>query len=287
MVDLNELTPLITPAELHAHLADPRLRIVDCRFLLPKPEQGLADYQQAHLPGAVYAHLDRDLSSPVVPGATGRHPLPTPEALAERLGQWGISNDSYVVVYDNQDGSMAAARLWWLLRWLGHDAVAVLNGGLSAWQKRGLPTETATPASTSALFVASPRAELAVSRNDIAQALDNPRLTLLDARAGERFRGEIEPIDKRAGHIPGARSLPLAELVSDGQLRPPDALRQRILTALGDTPPAEAVAYCGSGVTACHLLLAAEAAGLEGIRLFPGSWSEWISDDRLPIAVGP
>jgi thiosulfate/3-mercaptopyruvate sulfurtransferase len=283
---LFELKPLITPAALHAHLSHPKLRIVDCSFALAKPEQGLKDYATAHLPGAVYAHLDRDLSGKVVPGVTGRHPLPDPEQLTERLGQWGIGNTDFVVAYDQQDGSMAAARLWWLLRWLGHESVAVLDGGLSAWRAAGLPLSAQVEAPAPAHFSGTPHDTLTFSRAQVVASLGSPSLALLDARAPERFRGEVEPIDKRAGHIPGARSLPLSRLVTDGRLASPGALREQFDDVLKGIHPEQSVAYCGSGVTACQLLLAASVAGIDGIRLFPGSFSEWIADEQQPVAVG-
>jgi thiosulfate/3-mercaptopyruvate sulfurtransferase len=283
---LFELTPLITPAALHAHLSHPKLRIVDCSFALAKPEQGLKDYAAAHLPGAVYAHLDRDLSGEVIPGVTGRHPLPDPQQLTERLGRWGIGNTDFVVAYDQQDGSMAAARLWWLLRWLGHESVAVLDGGLSAWRAAGLPLSAQVEAPAPAHFSGAPHEALTFSRAQVIASLGDPSIALLDARAPERFRGDVEPIDKRAGHIPGARSLPLNRLVADGRLASPRVLREHFDQVLKGIHPEQAVAYCGSGVTACQLLLAASAAGIDGIRLFPGSFSEWIADEQQPVAVG-
>jgi thiosulfate/3-mercaptopyruvate sulfurtransferase len=277
--------PLISAASLAEQLSHPRLRLVDCRFSLAEPQQAYVDYAAAHLPNAVYAHLERHLSGPLVPGVSGRHPLPNPADLSDRLGQWGIGNEDFVVVYDNTDGSMAAARLWWLLRWLGHEAVAVLDGGLSAWRAAGLPVTSDLPKLSPAQFIPHVQEAMTVTREQV----DTLRLgsgVLLDARARERFRGDVEPIDKRAGHIPGARSLPFGKLVSNGRLSAAGTLRKEFTAVLEGADISRTVAYCGSGVTACVLLLAAESAGISGIRLYPGSFSEWIADGVQPVAVG-
>lgn len=274
---------LIEPAELTPHLRDPRWVIVDCRFDLADPDAGRRGYDQGHIPGAVYAHLDNDLSGPRT-SASGRHPLPDPQVLAATLGGWGISADSIVVAYDDRSGAMAA-RLWWLLRWLGHDAVAVLNGGLAAWRQAGLPLDTAPAEPTPARFVAQPRPELIAEADELLSAGD--RLRLLDARAAPRFRGEVEPIDPVAGHIPGAVNHPFdRNLDADGRFLPRERLAEALRSALGGAPPAQVVSSCGSGVTACHTLLALEHVGLTGARLYPGSWSEWIRDPSRPVARG-
>lgn len=277
-------SPLVSPARLAALATQPNVRVVDCRFSLNDVNQGRNAYEAAHVPGAVYADLNQDLSGPVTAGS-GRHPLPLPEAFAEWLGRNGIGNEHVVVAYDAADGSMAAARCWWLLRYLGHDAVFVLDGGFAAYQREGYATtrEASTHAPTQ--FLARPRPELIVDRSAVAAA-STTGTTLLDARAPERFRGEVEPIDKRAGHIPAARSLPIGALADGGRLRPSAELQPLFAQALAGAAPETTVAYCGSGVTACQLLLAAEAAGYSGMRLYPGSWSEWITDPASPIATG-
>jgi thiosulfate/3-mercaptopyruvate sulfurtransferase len=278
-------TPSVSAEELASVLAEPSTVIVDCRFSLADPEAGRRAYLAGHVPGAVYAHLDDDLSGPKIAGKTGRHPLPDPDRLRETLGGWGIGEGVNVVVYDDMGGAMAA-RLWWLLRWLGHDAVSVLDGGWPAWLANGGASSSEPPTRTRASFVPRVRPELCVDADEVARLLQRSDHRLLDARASERFRGEVEPIDPVAGHIPGARSLPLGDNLDAGKLRDPDAIRTRFARELGDVPAARAVAYCGSGVTACHLILAAEHAGLPGLRLYPGSWSEWIVDESRPVARG-
>jgi thiosulfate/3-mercaptopyruvate sulfurtransferase len=277
--------PVVSAEELAALLDQPSTVIVDCRFSLADPEAGRRAYLAGHIPGAVYAHLDDDLSGPKLPGKTGRHPLPEPARLAETLGAWGVTDGVQVVAYDDVGGAMAT-RLWWLLRWLGHDAVAVLDGGLPAWLASGGPTSTTADAPRPAVFVPRARPALVADADEVARLAERSDHRLLDARAAERFRGEVEPIDPVAGHIPGARSLPLGENLDAAKLRDRAAIRARFARALGDVPPERAVAYCGSGVTACHLIWAAEVAGLPGMRLYPGSWSEWITDPRRPVARG-
>lgn len=277
-------TTLIDAASLHARLDDPHWVVVDCRFSLMDTEAGRRAYQDGHLPGARYAHLDEDLSGPITP-ATGRHPLPDPARLARKLGEWGIGPGTQVVTYDDMGGMLAAARLWWLLRWLGHEAVAVLDGGFPAWQRAGLPLTTELPVVQPKTFGARPDDRLWLTT---AQVQSLPaEMVLLDARMAMRFRGEMEPIDPVAGHIPGSVNLPTeGNLTPDGHFLPLAELRARFATILGDRPPAAVVHSCGSGVTACHNLLAMEAAGLRGSRLYAGSWSEWIRDPVRPVATG-
>jgi thiosulfate/3-mercaptopyruvate sulfurtransferase len=277
--------PLIDPVRLFEKLEARNLRVVDCRFSLSDPEQGTRLYAISHLPGATYAHLERDLSSPVVPGETGRHPLPELSRFAEFLGRSGIGNDSDVVVYDDAGGAMAA-RLWWLLRYVGHDRVAVLDGGFPAWVAAGFPVSSEVVTRTRAHFQVNPRAELVADAEEVEALRTRDDSRLFDARAPERFRGDVEPIDKVAGHIPGARSLPFAGNLRDGRFLPPEELKKRFLDALDGVPIERAVAYCGSGVTACHHVLAAEQAGLSGLRLYPGSWSEWIASGARPVGKG-
>jgi thiosulfate/3-mercaptopyruvate sulfurtransferase len=275
---------LIDAATLHAHLDDPRWVVMDCRFSLMDTGAGRRAYAESHLPGACYAHLDEDLSSPVTP-ATGRHPLPDPARLARRLGEWGIGPGTQVVTYDDMGGMLAAARLWWLLRWLGHKAAAVLDGGFPAWQRAGLPLTATSPVVQPAPFEARPDDRLWLTTAQIL-ALPSEHV-LLDARTTARFRGEMEPIDPVAGHIPGALNLPTeGNLSADGHFLPLAALRARFTTLLAERPPTAMVHSCGSGVTACHNLLAMEAVGLRGSRLYAGSWSEWIRDPARPVATG-
>ena len=277
-------TTLIDASTLHAHRNDPNWVVIDCRFSLADPEAGRRAYRDSHLPGAHYAHLDEDLSDPITP-TTGRHPLPDPERLAQKLGAWGIDHDTQVVAYDDMGGMLAAARLWWLLRWLGHTACAVLDGGLPAWRRAGLPLTAEIPAARPTAFVSRPDDRLWMSTEQVL-ALSSTEV-LLDARAAARYRGEMEPIDPVAGHIPGALNLPTdGNLTPEGHFLPVAALRERFAAALDDRAPATVIHACGSGVTACHNLLAMEAAGLGGSRLYAGSWSEWIRDPQRVVAVG-
>jgi thiosulfate/3-mercaptopyruvate sulfurtransferase len=276
---------LISVDELTALLPAKEVVVVDCRFSLKNPDEGFAKYSAGHIPGARYAHLDRDLSGPVVPGVTGRHPLPDPAALAQRFSAWGIDADRHVIAYDDSVGAFAA-RLWWLLLWLGHDAVSVLDGGLLAWQARNLPVETAAPTVEPASFVPHLRPELVVDAEEVERVRTRDDHRLLDARGPARFRGDEEPIDPVAGHIPGARSFPFLDHTEAGHLRSAADIRASFAAALGHVPAENAIAYCGSGVTAAHLVLAGAHAGLGRVRLYPGSWSEWITDASRPVATG-
>jgi thiosulfate/3-mercaptopyruvate sulfurtransferase len=277
---------LIDVDSLAAGLADPSLRIVDCRFDLGDPDAGAALFRRSHIPGAVYAHLDTDLSGPRAPW-TGRHPLPEPEALAATFGRLGIGAGVQVVAYDDS-GGVYAARLWWLLRWLGHPAAAVLDGGLAAWRAAGRPLATDAVMPAPCRFDAAPRPAAHVSADEVAALLARAGCLLLDARSAERYQGRVEPLDPRAGHVPGATHHHYAQnLGSDGRFLPPAALRAAFERLLGSRPPAALVSMCGSGVTACHTLLALEVAGLPGARLYPGSWSEWCRDPARPVATGP
>jgi thiosulfate/3-mercaptopyruvate sulfurtransferase len=254
-------------------------RVVDCRAVLQNPDEARAAYAAGHLPGAVFADLEEDLSGSVVPGSTGRHPLPDRAALAARLSAWGIGNDTQIVAYDAGPG-MFAARLWWLVRWLGHDAVAVLDGGLAAWQRAGMPVSTDTPAIEPAEFAVRDPLTHVVSTREVAAAL--PDLELLDARDEARFRAEQEPIDPVAGHIPGAYCLPFqGNLRGDGSFRAADELRTRFAPHVASGRPV--VCYCGSGVTAAHNVLAMVHGGLPEPALYAGSWSEWIVDPARPV----
>lgn len=273
---------LIDVSTLAANLGHPDWAIFDCRFDLMNPTAGFAAYAEGHIPGARYADLDSDLSAEVT-ARTGRHPLPDPTTLAQKLGAWGVDRMVQVVVYDADNGAFAS-RLWWLLRWLGHDAVAVLDGGYRAWTGAAGAVTTAPPSRAARVFEPELRAQLAVTVDEVAAGSGGP---LIDARSPERFRGDAEPIDPVAGHIPGALNLPLQGNL-DGRDRYLSAaeLRARYAGALGEAPPEAAIHYCGSGVSACHNVLAMEHAGLAGSRLYVGSWSEWIRDPARPVATG-
>lgn len=277
-------TTLVDAETLAGALGRDDLVVIDCRFSLAEPGAGEAAWRDAHVPGARYAHLDRDLSGPHRPGA-GRHPWPGAADFTATLGRWGVTPRRQVVAYDAGDGAIAA-RLWFLLRALGHRSVAVLDGGWARWTALGLPTGCDVPAP------ATPQAYAA--EFDVARLLDVAQVQahlargglLVDARGGERFRGEVEPIDSRAGHVPGAVSRPYADNLVDGRFKPPSQLATEFRDLIGARQAADVVAMCGSGVTACHHLLAMEHAGLPSAKLFTGSWSGWIEDDARPIATG-
>jgi thiosulfate/3-mercaptopyruvate sulfurtransferase len=278
-------TTLISTADLAARLDDPCFVIVDVRHDLAQPDAwGESEYRRAHLPGARFAHLDRDLSAPKS-GTNGRHPLPGPEACCRAFGRLGIDATKQVVAYDQGSG-MYAARLWWMLRWLGHDAAAVLDGGCAAWVREGRPVTAATPPVAAATLVAR-RGGPVVDAQAVADSLAQRSMLLIDARGRERFRGDVEPIDPVAGHIPGAINRPYLEnLNADGTFKPADTLRAEFDAIVGDRAATAVVHTCGSGVSACHNLLAMEYAGLGGGGLYAGSWSEWCADPARPIVRG-
>lgn len=288
MANDNTWRTLIDAATLNAHLEDAALVVVDCRFDLADTGRGERDYGLSHIPGAFYAHLDRDLSSPITPDS-GRHPLPVVDRLVDWLGRLGIGRETQVVAYDDSGGTMAV-RLWWLLRWLGHDRVAVLDGGWQQWLAGGHPQQAQVNApGASARFGGRPDWSQVVTSEVIAEQLETGTgdLGVMDARSAERYRGDQEPIDPVAGHIPGAFNLPLSgNLAADGRFLAAEELRARYLHAIGNRHPDSIAAMCGSGVTACHNLLAMEIAGLHGGRLYAGSWSEWIRDPDRPVATG-
>jgi thiosulfate/3-mercaptopyruvate sulfurtransferase len=272
-------THLISSQTLAENYNNPDWVLVDCRFDLTNPAWGFQDYQRAHIPGAVYAHLDHDLSSPITP-QTGRHPLPSPEDFKARMETWGISHNSQVVVYDTTGGGFAG-RLWWMLRFFNHPAVALLNGGFAAWQREGLPTKSGIEHRQPVKIEESltSRMEMMVDAHEVDRIRQDPDYCLLDARAPERFRGEVEPLDTIAGHIPGAENRFHGQNIqADGTFKSLELLRREFQEILGEVPPERLVVYCGSGVTSCHHLIAMEAAGLTGARLYVGSWSEWIRD---------
>ena len=279
-------TTLISTEEVARRLHDPALVLVDCRYNLSDVDAGERAFRAAHLPGARFLHLDRDLSGERT-GRNGRHPLPDATALARSLGRTGIDASKQVVAYDQNNG-MWASRLWWLLHWLGHNAAAVLDGGIDKWIAEGRLVTQDKPDVRPARFV--PGAEGAVASSaDIVRDLSRPArsLTIIDARAPERYRGDIEPLDPVAGHIPGAINRPYGvNLTPQGTFKPAELLRAEFTAQLGPTSPAVVIHQCGSGVTACHNVLAMAIAGLPGSRLYPGSWSEWVSDPTRPVVRG-
>jgi len=277
--------PLVDVETLARHIGAADWVVVDCRFTLTDPTAGRAAYDRGHIAGARYAHLDDDLARR--PRANeGRHPLPNPQRFAETLGHWGIDGNTMVVAYDEASGAIAA-RLWWLLRWLGHRRCAVLDGGLAAWVAAGQPVEQTAPSFTPRHYELREANGTAVVATHEVAARQAAGDLLVDARAAPRYRGEQEPIDPKAGHVPGARNRPFsANVTAAGVFRPPAELRAELSQLIGGSDASGVIAMCGSGVTACHLLLALEVAGLAGGRLYAGSWSEWIRDPARPISVG-
>jgi thiosulfate/3-mercaptopyruvate sulfurtransferase len=272
---------------LARHLCGADWIIIDCQHDLAYPAAGPAAFAAGHIPGAQHAHLDTDLSdkSPGPQGEfRGRHPLPTRETFVETLRRWGVNTTSQVVAYDAQ-GGMFAARLWWMLRWVGHDAVAVLDGGLPAWQHLGQSLETMATSRPRGTFTPGPSLARSVTVDELLTNLEPGQCTVLDARAPERFRGENETLDPVGGHIPGAKNRFFKDnLQADGCFKPASQLHAEFSALL--CVPEHSVMQCGSGVTACHNLLAMEVAGLGGAALYPGSWSEWCSDPARPVATG-
>lgn len=277
-------TTLVDAATLAAHATDSTWLIVDVRHQLADTAYGQRVYAEGHIPGAVFLHCDADLSG-LMCGTNGRHPLPSPEKLAARLGEIGVGAETQVVVYDDAQG-MIAGRLWWLLRWLGHDKVAVLDGGLPAWLAAGGQLTTVLPHSEHASFMARVRDAL-VDADYVQDFLEKSHIYLVDARSPDRYRGENETIDPVGGRLPGAVNRFFREnLQADGCYKPADQLRAEWLAALAGTAPDQVVHYCGSGVSACHNILAMEIAGLPGSRLYAGSWSEWCTQSSRPMAQG-
>ncbi|MFD1261606.1 sulfurtransferase [Entomomonas asaccharolytica] len=281
------LAQLINCEKLAKHLNDKNLIIFDCRFSLEDTSYGEQSYQAGHIPNAVFIDLDKDLSSPVIKGKTSRHPLPDPNLLIEKLAQCGLNNDSKVVIYDNGP-SPFASKMWWSLVWLGkRDNVFLLDGGFKAWQAAGLPITSDKSPVHIGNFIGQPDDTLLINANDLEKKLGDDQLTLLDARALPRFRGEVEPMDPIAGHIPGATCANFMEnLDNDGLFLTIPKLQQRFQTLIKDKPLAKVFAYCGSGVSACHNLFALCLAGYPLVPLYAGSWSEWINDPQRPIATG-
>ena len=278
-------TTLISATALADNIDNKSWAVFDCRFSLADGEVGPKAYRRSHIPGARYAHLNQDLSAPVK-YYTGRHPLPSFTALAKQLGLWGVGNRSQVVVYDDAGGAFAG-RMWWLLRSMGHDAVAVLDGGLPAWRKSGLPLTTVLPKYAACEFRTYPDDSRWLAAAQVEDGLAARRITLIDARTPERFLGLQEPIDPVAGHVPKALNRPFQlNLGSDGRFLPAGQLQEQFKRLIGSSSPEQVVHMCGSGVTACHNLLAMEVAGLTGSRLYAGSWSEWIVNRNRGVARG-
>ncbi|KAA3645549.1 MAG: sulfurtransferase [Chloroflexi bacterium] len=276
---------LISVNELQTQSGNKEWVIVDCRFSLDDTEYGRKAYLQAHIPGAVYAHLDEDLSGQIIPGKTSRHPLPSIDEFVDKLSNWGIDENVQVVVYDDLSGAYAA-RLWWMLRWLGHNAVAVLDGGWAAWQAAKFDTVSGEEGNQPRTFSPSLQDELAADADKVLGVLLDPNYVVVDSRGPERYRGDEEPIDPVAGHIPGAVNLPYAGNVNETGFKTPDELRGRFASLLEKHAAENLIFYCGSGVTAAHNALAVLHAGLGEAKIYPGSWSEWITDDSRPIKTG-
>jgi len=278
-------TSLVSTRELADNLNSPDWVIVDCRFDLTDPSKGERDYKNGHIPGAVYAHQDLHLASPVTE-ITGRHPLPDPEKFVEDVRNWGINNSSQVVVYDSTNGGMAA-RLWFLLKYYGHEDVAMLNGNLPQWMAEGRALEKGETRIPRGDFVGQPKSSMVISTADVKAMLGSKEHILIDSRSPERYRGDVEPIDKVAGHIPGAINRFFGNnLDAAGLFKSPETLKAEFMQLLGGIKPEEAVVYCGSGPTSCHNLIAMAYAGLPLARDYAGSWSEWIRDPSNPVEKG-
>lgn len=277
---------LISTQELYNNLGKKNWTVIDCTFYLDDTERGRMEFLEAHIPGAVYAHLDDDLSGPVIKGRTGRHPLPQLKTVKETFSGLGIDQNTQVVAYDSRNGAIAAVRLWWMLRWLGHKAAAVLDGGFQKWNSEKRPLSSGKSSTTRKSFVPTPQPSLIADLKEVEIARNNPTIPLIDARANERYLGLNEPIDVIAGHIPGALNLPHEELISDkGTFKSSEHLQQLYRILFNENQSQNSIVYCGSGVTSIMHLLAMEHIGLRGGRLYVGSWSEWITDKNRPVAT--
>ncbi len=275
---------LIDTATLADNLGDPEWRIFDVRHDLMNPDLGRSQYAEGHLPGASFVPMDVELSGEKI-GKTGRHPLPDANDFMATLGEWGIRPGQQIVVYDGS-GGMYAGRLWWMLRWMGHYSVAVLDGGITKWEKEGRPLTAEVPHFAPATYKGAPRT-MHVDADFVQANLGKSEVTVIDARAAGRYAGIGEIIDPVGGHIPGALNRPFSEnLTKDGTYKAPEVLAKEFAALLGNRSPKQIVHQCGSGVSACHNILAMEIAGLAGSRLYPGSWSEWCQDPARPVATG-
>ena len=272
---------LVSVNDLYKNLENPDWVVIDCHFILSKPDEGRTAYFDGHIPRAVYAHLDQDLSSKVIPGKTGRHPLPDIDVFSETVSNWGIDDEVQAVAYDDAGGTIAA-RLWWLLKWLGHDTVAVLNGGLKAWKEAEYPLEKNPNINRRRNFVPAPRPEMIFDLSQFSSNLPED-IQIIDSRAPERYKGQIEPIDPIAGRIPGAVNLFYQENLDRREKFISSQNLKNKFSKIINRPPNQVVFYCGSGVTAVHNILAMFAAGMGVGRLYPGSWSEWITDPNRPV----
>ena len=278
-------TSLINAKELATILTKKNIVLIDCRFALADTESGRKEHTTNHIPNAIYAHLDDDLSGPILPGETGRHPFPDPIVFAKQCGLWGINAKKQVIVYDQGHGGIAA-RVWFLLKWLGHEKVAVLNGGWKYWSDNDFPTDNKKVQPVATTFKAKPDASKIVNVEVLEKNLQDRSYLVVDSRAAERYRGEKEPIDPVAGHIPNAISAPFSDnLGADGLFLSKEQLSEKFSKLLKNKSSKQTIFYCGSGVTACHNLLAMDYVGLETAKLFPGSWSEWITEIKRPIAI--
>jgi len=281
---VDEYRTIISAEEVLPLLGKQSLVFVDCRYNLQDHEKGKQDYLLDHIPGAVYAHLKYDLAGPVVSGKTSRHPLPDIQIFSGKLSDWGIDSSIQVVAYDDNNGSMAA-RLWWLLKWLGHDKVAGLDGGYDCWKKNGFPVSTNIPSPEQKTFVPHPHSEMLVNSKEVLQNISSKTKILIDSRDEERYRGAIEPIDPIAGHIPGAENhFYMHNVDTSGKFKPPSVLKNQFLPLAGNFAPEDVIFYCGSGVTGAHNVLAYYHAGLGLPKLYAGSWSEWITKPDHPIS---
>lgn len=279
-----EYKTIISAADLTGILDHPEIAIMDCRFYIPEPDRGYQEYLEGHIPGAVYLNLDQDLSGEIIPGITGRHPLPEVKVFAERLSGWGIDRTTQVIAYDNRSGALAA-RLWWMLRWLGHDRTAVMDGGWNAWIKANYPQEIPVQIREPKNFTAEEYPDYIADLRLVEKIRLDPDYLLVDARSSERYWGLNETIDVKAGHIPGAITAPYMEnMTEDGYFLPIEQLVERYQDLLDGIPAENVILYCGSGVTSNHSLIAMVMAGFDMPKLYPGSWSEWSADPDRPIA---
>lgn len=279
-------TTIISTSDLNKNIENEDWVIIDCRFDLMNAEKGPLMYEESHLLHAIYADLEKDLTGPVIAGTTGRHPLPEVSNISQLFSSWGVDDSVQVVVYDSL-GGMIAARLWWMLRWLGHEKVAVLDGGWKKWTEERRPVVQEVQPQKTRHFVAREQIHLLANADEAAEASQNDQKCLLDARSVDRYRGENEIFDVKAGHIPGAISAPcMKNLTSDGCFADQETLRNTYSSLLNGIETRDTIVYCGSGITAAHDALALLHAGFGDCKLYPGSWSHWITDPDRPIAVG-
>jgi len=279
-----EYKTIISAADLFDNLDHPDIAIMDCRFYIPEPDRGYQEYLAGHIPGALYLNLDQDLSGEIIPGKTGRHPLPEVEVFTERLSGWGIDRSTQVIAYDNMGGALAA-RLWWMLRWLGHDRAAVMDGGWNAWLKAKYSQEITVQSREPKEFIAKVNPDYIADLTFVDEIRLDPDYLLVDARSAERYWGLKETIDVKAGHIPGAVTAPYLEnMTEDECFLPVEQLMERYQDLLDGIPAENVILYCGSGVTSVHSMIAMVMAGFDMPKLYPGSWSEWSADPDRPIA---